>query len=745
MPTVPRNTITTTRLDRLPGVQSVTPHGAEAIGAQAAALGRQADAMGDLQRARNMEVAGIQRGLQGIADSAVTWDRIQRVREARQVDEAETAALDHMTRRVRGYQDPQTGQYVPGALDEPYDPDGQATGEPRTASGATAKAYKEWVDNQDGAFARLSPRAQEQFKQRFTPKYRMFEETAFARDRDNDLERRKTLDQTASAAALDAINQAAPNEAAWRQALPVFATSEAMRRNRHLMVNPDAATEADIKWRSEGGLAAFNQTKREIETTAAGRRVEALLQLADAAPVGSPEADAQAAALLEGAQAFAAAFTPTGSTKPALNPEQIAKVKEAAAAIAAERKRKTAGQEADDIQAAQKLAVQWASQSLKDFAPLQAAWDKLKGPARADLGQFLNQHQAMQRRDDAQKAWIKYEANPTPAARAELQTAIDSNPDPAAQVYLRDNLAKHAMQGGMKKLDAFAVAYQGYGLPKDEWDAKVIPLLKKGSARDFESYLASVPDEAVRNDLTLRYRSIADATDADFARTVERQTKERQASERERALAFLELGAWPTGDGVRVMNEHEIARTAQDLATAGTIKPSDYLGLVKRLETAKDAAQLSGTVIELTKSTLGLSDQDMQQLAKFHTGAGRFVPANKKPGVPFHADAKTFKVSVDGRKGELTAKIIRKLLNAGLQYQMQVKVEGKGGKPADLQTVLQSMLSPEDPDVKALNDQIAEDNLQEFQSLITDMEAARATSGASAINQRKGTASNATD
>lgn len=333
MPTVPRNTITQTRIDRTPGVSSVTPQGAEGMGSAASAIGRMADATGAEAHAIGRQGQAIQSAIEGVGNLAVTADRIDRLRGAKQVDEVEVAALDHMTKRVRGYQDPQTGQRVTGTLDTPYDPEGKTTGEPQSASVATAKAFKEWMEDKDSPFARLSPREQKLFTDRFTPKYRTFEDAAFNRDRENDILRRKTMDKAASEAALNAINQAAPDEAAWNKTLPVFVTSEALRQNRHLMVEPNVTNEADIKWRNEEGQSIYNQTKRDIVSKAAAMRVETLLQIADA-----EQDDEKAKAMLAGTVAFAKTYAAPGESEPILTPDARAKTEEKAQRIERERK-----------------------------------------------------------------------------------------------------------------------------------------------------------------------------------------------------------------------------------------------------------------------------------------------------------------------------------------------------------------------------------------------------------------------
>ena len=190
MPVVPRNTISEPQVPRLPQVGMAKPRIAEALGSVAGALGSRAasigrlastagDMIGVLERnyERESAIAGAKykgemekaNAISSIGSTLVqtgeTIDRIYQRKSQEQADNALTEYTEYLTGTTTGYHDAKTGQRVPGTLESPYSP-GNEKDEATGPSIATAKAVKEWMENKDGTYAKMSPAARDEFDRR---------------------------------------------------------------------------------------------------------------------------------------------------------------------------------------------------------------------------------------------------------------------------------------------------------------------------------------------------------------------------------------------------------------------------------------------------------------------------------------------------------------------------------------------------------------------------------------------------
>lgn len=187
MPVVPQNTISEVRKVRLPGINYAEPRMAEAMGGVASALGRRAGAIGELAetRAQMANALGKQgemreRSILAKAEgTSAMWNtlgklgsqamqtgvELDRIADRRAEQEANIALSQDKivaSKRWNGYFD-ENGQPVQGIRDTPYRP----ANEKDPADGPSigmARVLRELKENEDGAFAKLSPRAKKHYQ-----------------------------------------------------------------------------------------------------------------------------------------------------------------------------------------------------------------------------------------------------------------------------------------------------------------------------------------------------------------------------------------------------------------------------------------------------------------------------------------------------------------------------------------------------------------------------------------------------
>lgn len=349
MPTVPRNTITQTRIDRTPGVSSVTPQGAEGIGAVASAVGRMADMTGANARSIAHEGQAVQNVIEGVGNLAVTMDRIDRVRMARQVDEGELDYHQHMNNGTTGYDDPETGEHVQGAYETPFSPKDEQN-EGSSAQQATAKLHASWFEKKDGPFSRMTPRAQEEAKKWLTAKFLVYEGNAKGIDERNRIIRRKAIDEASTKANLDFVAQNAANPATRGAAIKAAAASMTLQGNRHLITNPDAATIDEARFTDDKTQSAFGQAMKDNTAKVSLHVADSLLTQADAAPD-----DATASKLL----VDAVAFSNEAEGKGLFAPDTVAKIEKDAQGITRERERRAKAQYAEKVNTARDMSIKY--------------------------------------------------------------------------------------------------------------------------------------------------------------------------------------------------------------------------------------------------------------------------------------------------------------------------------------------------------------------------------------------------
>jgi hypothetical protein len=425
MPTVPRNTQTETRINPTPGVRSFSPQGADGLGQIAGALGRQASAIGGQAAEDAARTRAIQNVFEGVSDAAMTVDRIDRIREAKAVDEADIAYSGHMADRMTSKQDPKTGQMIPGTLDTPFTPQGPDGKAGTSAEIDTTKAHKEWLENKDGQFARLSPRAQEAFLQRNADKFLAMKLRARDIDGRNAAARNKAVDEAASLANFNAVNMTAgdTDSDSYARSVEAYSTQEAMRVTRAMQADPANADPSKIAWRIPEGPAMFNQAKKEFATKAAEQRVGTLLQMAQAVPVGTPEADARAKQLTDFAQSFA--------KDSELAPDAIAKAQADAQQVADRRTQRThALKEADESEASEAaLDLVFNPNKSDAMSKYMTAAAKLDPPAQQRLERFAKKSfiaDDITRAEDAMAAYAAEAQTDKQAAKEKWDTSVNA-------------------------------------------------------------------------------------------------------------------------------------------------------------------------------------------------------------------------------------------------------------------------------------------------------------------------------
>lgn len=662
MPVVPRNTQTESRITPVPGVPSISPRGAEAIGDQASAIGRQASLLGAEAHATGQRFGAIQDAFDSVADSAVTADRIQRIREARQVDEGMAQYKTHMANAVYGTTD-EKGKRIPGTMEIPYTPsDNQA--DATGASIATAKAHAEWMNRADTPYARMSPRAQRAFKQQATEVFRPIAAAAAARDADSYQEHNKRVDEVNLTASLNLMSKAAGDlsSPAWAESAATARAQYALQATRAWQVDPANVDPAQIKWRSPHGETQYNQKLKDFDGKAAGLRVQTLLQMAAAIPVGTPEADAKAQQLTDYAAKFATVWT-AGGKDPVMDPESIAKAHEAAQKIAEERIRQTATLERDRFDTAERDFLNFQLGFVKDPAKTKASFALLAPLQQRGLKLAAEKLDAATEQKTVEDEWNRFYTSDqsTPAARAAWNTMIQGLKTPAARAA-----AKEVM---------------------DNWDS--------GQTR----------------------KTIREMKNADEAR-------------RGYYNAQLELGIDSNGSA---MPEFARIEHGLKLLEAGLITAGDFGKFKEHLVQSRNTPSIADDVLATVGTAIGVEPTKMVQYFSYSSGAFDFKPQGKLKRNP--ADMSGMgKVAWTDERGksrveDLSAQLVRNMLNLAMKHQEQIKLgEARGKAPDDLRTFLSSMLDPKtNATVRELNAAIVEDNILEQTSVLRDLETITAT------------------
>lgn len=676
MPTVPRNTITETRIDRRPGVQSFTPRGAEALGSVASAVGQQADLYGQKARVEGQQYAAMQDALGQVNQAVVNVDRIQRIRAARQVDEGELDYHQHMNNGTTGYNDPETGEHVQGAYETPFTPpddQGEGTG----AQQATAKLHAAWFEKKDGKFSAMSPRAQEEVKKRLTAKFMVYENHAKDIDQRNRDIRRKALDEAATKANLDFVAQNAANPTTRGPAILAAAASMTLQGNRHLIANPDAATVDEAQFTDDKTKAAFGQAMKENTSKVSLHVADSLLTQADAAPD-----DATASRLLDDAVAFS---KDAGEAK-LFAPDLVAKVELKAKDIRQDRQRRAKVKEAEFLKDAEDAAVDvWLAPSEKSLARFSETASRLTPEQQGRFTRFQEDLNLLNDKRIIEEADAIYRT---------------TNP----------NLAPR----------------------EKEWSDTVMRLTSPQGRALFQEI------EQKRNENRMKGES--------------KVAKRVAEAGREIANSELLFGIAPTANGgTRLLSPVEQTERAMMYAKEGIITAKDLEDFRSHLSKTINEPALVEDAIDITESVIGVPD--LREKMAYSSEARRFDAIRKK-GIPAIRDTEDIgasRVTIDNRQVEiegLTAKLVREVMTAAVEYQTQMKAKGEYD-PLKMRDYIEKLFDPgvDGTTASKLYAARVEANLSEHQELVNQIYLHTATKMHQAVTegQRKGLSSNAND
>jgi hypothetical protein len=306
MPVVPRNTISEPQVPRLPQVGMAKPRIAEAMGAVAGALGGRAASIGRLASAAGDMVGVLERNYERgsaiaearykgqmakanaissigstLVQTGETIDRIYERRSREQADNALTEYTDYMTRTSNGYYDPSPRQRIPGTLEPPYSP-GNEQDEATGPSVATAKAVKEWMEREDGTYAKLSPAAKAEFDQRAARITQSVMDRAMRQEYDQMQAFRQANDKAAfeadrkHVASLGVDVSPAGNEQ-WMIDMMAARDAQVMREVGRYQKDPSNGSVAKAEWLQPDVASYANQAATQVMETFTADRVEALL------------------------------------------------------------------------------------------------------------------------------------------------------------------------------------------------------------------------------------------------------------------------------------------------------------------------------------------------------------------------------------------------------------------------------------------------------------------------------------
>lgn len=304
MPVVPHNTMSEPTRVRAPDIFIARPRMAEAmgavtsaLGARAGAIGRNADAQGAIaneygrqnairERTTLARVALNERmtdtlvGLgTGMMRTAVDIERISDRRAEDEANQAMTQFTNTLNMLTSGYTDPQTGELVKGTFEAPYAP-ADAKTEAQGPSIATAKAVKEWYDDENGPYARMSPAAKKKFEQKAGSVY----QTVMAKAAELEYKQMQAFRQKNQKAAVESrrnLMRAAhgtpePNDAGFWSDAAMNAKELAAYGLEGMARNPDGTYAAPDAQRY------YTDTQRDYLRTFAADRVDTLFTKAQA-------------------------------------------------------------------------------------------------------------------------------------------------------------------------------------------------------------------------------------------------------------------------------------------------------------------------------------------------------------------------------------------------------------------------------------------------------------------------------
>lgn len=329
MPVVPRNTISEPSGARLPEVGMAKPRIAEAMGAVASALGQRASSIGRLAGAAGDQADVIGRmtqdrlrteafkhqgrmaqleGMSNLANTLVqTGANIDRIYQRRSIEQAENVLTEYtafVNQAADGTID-QAGGRIPGTLETPYSP-GNEKDDATGPSIATAKAIRDWMENENGSYAKMSPAAKAEFDKlsaRVT-------QSVLDRAMRKEYNQIQAFRQANNKAAFDANRQMLQNQStdispqgdsAWMADMMAARDAQIMREVGQYQKDPSNQSIANAEWSNPQVAKYVADSERTYVSTFTTDRVAVLLSAAQVEPD-----DARREALLDKAVAVSA-------------------------------------------------------------------------------------------------------------------------------------------------------------------------------------------------------------------------------------------------------------------------------------------------------------------------------------------------------------------------------------------------------------------------------------------------------
>ncbi len=710
MPIVPRNTPNQTRINPLPGVGTVNPQGAEGLGSVAAAVGRQADTIGERVNVIGREGQAWQNVTEAVGRDAMTMQRIQDLQDQKPIIDAESALKTHLVNTTVGHQDAATGQFVPGTLDAPYVPKAEGVEESNPYQ-ATNQAYKAWMENKDGPFAKLSPRAQEAFKRRATEIFLPFQEQA--------LKKTSAAIKAANAQRADNATKASETVVANAAASlnPVVWDhvnhSEAVQLAIHdpevqsTIVNIGETDPAKLRFYSPAGQSLYNQKYTAAIAKNAGIHVTTLLSMADAIPVGTPEADAQAKKLVDFAQGFT-------KDNPAFTPEQVAQHQKDAQTITAARIQRTNSFEAQKEKTQDEAIVNFASGRDPDAAHLKPLFDNATPARRIAMTQALVDHKETAEIKDIDTGYDRFYLSPhSPADVTAFKTLIDSTQSVSARAR------------GQKLLNDFTAGIRKQQDETQKQEAASVRSLSKaqlagGLAEDDKGNIVPA-SEKVQIDYARKLLREGKITDADYdakMKDIATGKTQKQAVVAARSLkAVSTLMNIKNPERFFVFKDGQFARTPEGMKTErklGTWEDPVIPGLYRPGMVTKDVAR--GTVHwgegGLREKYEALKDLASHPVRNVVMGSPVIMGVTGGGLVPNAINVLSAKTT------ELSSELVVQALNAAVEWESLPDT----GKPTTMEEHIANALNPEtNGTVKEFNAKVFALHMLEHEGMVSDL------------------------
>ncbi len=645
MPRVPVNTVSEVRSSPLPSVRPVQLRGAEGYAAMASSAARGASiiasgiddtrqryrsnaraivARGDAGRALGDAMGSVGNALVHLGEAGM---RAAERRDAQTVEEALTAARSAMTDATQGRTQPD-GTYVPGTYEAPYVPPGREGTQASGAAVSTAKWLTEWSSSPESPAARLTPKQRRMFDKQFG----LLAETAIRHaervDDQNRVRHLEVADQAATAESLRRVDSLAssPNPTSWVDAVSQEAASYALRKHRSGLVDQSEMDPRDARWKTPEDEALAGALRREFVSASAKNRAALLLSSA-----ANATTDAEADILIGHATALTE-WQPDG--QPALSPQDVQDVKEAADKAREERSRRAASKLAADMREAAEAYLDLVLGRTTDPARWNAVAARLPPERRKEIEELGDRALAAQER--AAFDQLMTEAAYDPDKAKLLAVMPMTMRSPKAKAYAKSILEKGRKtteDAKAKALREYAesamdiaveagVLFDGENNPVQATDSAIFQAMLKWHE---EGYVSSKAFAAAREKLAAKSDDAASAA----APLVLETLQSKIGADLSKTFQFTGDGAF----GVKTTGIGEKKRpVAADDSTAGRIRFGEKADRKASLSVALTRKVLNATLDYIR--TEGVTDQ--KKIAEFIDL--QLLPSSSKEALDWNAD-----------------------------------------------------------------------------------------------------------